>query len=150
MEVQEDTRDFYSMKRRKANFSKEEVDELLIGVRKHRSVLLGEAAPWFECRSRRQEAWQEIATKVSKVCGIERTVDEVKQKWAFMKMSAKRTDADLNAPGADPALKTVLKIIREETAGGKMREDISERESPKVFGSPVPRVGELVILYIIS
>lgn len=92
-----------TIKQRKTNFTPKEVEVLLSSVSKRRdAILFGVAGGqvWAQ-------AWQEVAQEVSAVEGIERTVNDVRKKWTYLKWEAKNT----SKPGRDPTSRAVLEIL---------------------------------------
>lgn len=80
-------------KRRKSNFSSDEVDVLVDSVKIHFDVLYGKFAKRAVNRDVRHHAWMDILKRVNGVSVEKRTLQEVKNKWKKCQYSLKERGA---------------------------------------------------------
>ncbi|KAL1428467.1 hypothetical protein MTO96_002842 [Rhipicephalus appendiculatus] len=73
--------------RRKANFSRAEIDALVAGYKTYRTVIERRCAGVSKSRS---EAWDLITQSLFAVSGVRRTTAEVRKKWADLKSLNKK------------------------------------------------------------
>ncbi|KAH6933298.1 hypothetical protein HPB50_014011 [Hyalomma asiaticum] len=86
--------------RRKANFSRAEIDALVAGYKTYRSVIERRCAGVSKSRN---EAWDLITQSLFAVSGVRRTTAEVRKKWADLKSLSKK--------GAEESSDTVNSIV---------------------------------------
>ncbi|XP_071965090.1 uncharacterized protein [Antedon mediterranea] len=137
----------YRRHRRSQNFSRNEITALIDGVNKRISVInarqkngcrpttLTGTTATYPMRLIKRRAWEEIAADVSAAGGMDRSVDEIKKKWANIRLiSQKRGEGNIKStarfrPGSEPALdnecqqmilNTLCRAADEDTTGDNL------------------------------
>lgn len=75
--------------RKKSNYSEAEIDVLLMELQMRGKVLFGSLSGGVTTKSK-YVAWQAVTQAVNEVGGKQRTLPEVKKKWADLKLQSKK------------------------------------------------------------
>ena len=117
------------LKKKSANFTKTEIDMMVMAIESRRGVLFGKLGVGLSAEMKKK-AWEEVAAKVNEVgVGEMRTEKAVRKKWTDMssltkkKESARRREMKVTGGGecdvkmSDTELK-VVDLLTEEAVGG--------------------------------
>jgi len=114
------------LRKRQPNFTSDEIEMLLNQVQTNSQMLFGKFNGVLSSAAK-HKAWQAVATVVSSVSGVERSVREVKKKWSCLKYDAKtRPNASVLRMEGQPTggcqnsnqLRAVMDLMGDVTVNG--------------------------------
>lgn len=106
-------------KKRKKNFSQEELTVLVDEVNEHKKVLFEKFSDTLT-NEKKEKYWRQIALKINAVSLVERSVDEIRKKWtdwcSITKAKASKISAEMTKTGSGTSDVVALTPLEEKIA----------------------------------